>query len=346
MKIASRAVGRTGLHATELGFGAGALGNLYKRVEDDDARATLDAAIDAGIGYFDTAPFYGLGLSERRIGDALRGRRSQVLISSKVGRLLRPSDGALPSERYGFVTPMPFEPQFDYTHDGILRSHEASLHRMGLARIDILYVHDIGAMTHGAQHDHFWQQLTHGGGFRALERLRDEGAIAGFGLGVNETSVCMDALRETRLDVILLAGRYTLLEQGALDDLLPACVRNGVSIVIGGPYNSGILATGTRGRGPLYYNYGPASPEIVARVARIEAVAAAHGVPLAAAALRFPLAHRAVVSVIPGLGDARRVAQTLELYRAPIPPTFWADLRREGLIRPDAPLPAGTETAQ
>jgi len=346
MKIAPRAVGRTGLHATELGFGAGALGNLYKRVEDDDARATLDAAIDAGIGYFDTAPFYGLGLSERRVGDALRERRSQVLISSKVGRLLRPSDDVLPSERYGFVTPMPFEPQFDYTHDGILRSYEASLHRMGLARIDILYVHDIGAMTHGAQHDHYWEQLTRGGGFRALERLRDEGAIAGFGLGVNETSVCMDALRETRLDVILLAGRYTLLEQDALDDLLPACVQDGVSIVIGGPYNSGILATGTRSRGTLHYNYGPAGPEIVARVARIETVAAAYGVPLAAAALRFPLAHPAVASVIPGLGDARRVDQTLELYRAPIPSAFWADLRREGLVRPDAPLPADTENAQ
>ena len=346
MTIASRAVGRTGLHATELGLGAGALGNLYKRVEDDDARATLDAAFDAGIGYFDTAPFYGLGLSERRVGDALRERRSQVLISSKVGRLLRPSDGVQSGERYGFVTPMPFEPLFDYTHDGILRSHEASLHRMGLARIDILYVHDIGAMTHGAQHSHYWEQLTRGGGFRALERLRDERAIAGFGLGVNETAVCMDALRETRLDVILLAGRYTLLEQGALDDLLPACVRDGVSIVIGGPYNSGILATGTRRRGPLYYNYGPAGPGIVARVARIEAIADAHGVSLAAAALQFPLAHPAVASVIPGLGDARRVAQTLELYQAPIPSAFWTDLRSEGFIRPDAPLPVDAEAAQ
>ena len=346
MVIGSRAVGKTGLHATELGFGGGALGNLYKRIEDDEAGATLDAAFDVGISYFDTAPFYGLGLSERRVGDALRERRSQVLISSKVGRLLRPSDGVHSGERYGFVTPMPFEPQFDYTHDGILRSHEASLHRMGLARIDILYVHDIGAMTHGAQHDHYWAQLTQGGGFGALERLRDEGAIAGFGLGVNETSVCMDALRETRLDVILLAGRYTLLEQGALDDLLPACVRDDVSIVIGGPYNSGILATGTRGRGPLYYNYAPAGPDIVARVARIEAIADAHGVPLAAAALQFPLTHPTVASIIPGLGDARRVAQTLNLYRTTIPSAFWADLRREGLIRPDAPVPAGTETAQ
>lgn len=346
MKIASRPVGRTGLHATEIGFGAGALGNLYKRVEDEEAQATLRAALDAGIAYFDTAPFYGLGLSERRVGDALREHRDDVLVSSKVGRLLLPTDRVEPGERYGFVTPMPFEPRFDYTHDGILRSHEASLHRMGLARIDILYVHDIGSMTHGPRHEQYWAQLTRGGGFRALERLREEGTIAGFGLGVNETAVCMDALREVRLDVILLAGRYTLLEQGALDDLLPACVRDRVAIVIGGPYNSGILATGTHGRAPLYYNYGPAGPDIVARVARIEEVAAAHGVPLAAAALQFPLAHPAIVSVIPGLGDARRVAQTLDLYRATIPTAFWSDLGREGLIRPDAPLPAGTEAAE
>ncbi|WP_084583218.1 aldo/keto reductase [Sphingomonas azotifigens] len=328
-----------------LGFGASTLGNLYRPVADDIASLAVRTAIDHGIRYFDTAPFYGFGLSERRVGDALRERPADILLSTKVGRLLVPDTAPRTQERHGFVSPMPFKPVFDYSHDGILRSHAESLQRLGLARIDILLVHDIGRMTHGDAHAQYWHQLTKGGGFRALEQLRTEGTIVGFGLGVNETAVCLDALQETAPDVFLLAGRYTLLEQGALDDLLPACLAQGVAVVIGGPYNSGILATGTRSGGARPYNYAPAPAAILDRVARIEEIADSHGVPLAAAALQFPLAHPAVVSVVPGLASAEQVEQTVKLHATVIPQAFWHDLRDAGLLHPDAPLPVAHQRA-
>lgn len=337
--IKMRAVGGTGVSITELGFGSGTFGNLYRPIGDDVARATVELAVESGIGFYDTAPFYGFGLSERRLGDALRGRAGMV-VSSKVGRLLV-ADASLDTGlmRDGFASPMPFRPVYDYSYDGILRSHAASLQRLGLARIDLLLVHDIGRANHGDTNALYWDQLTKGGGFRALEQLRDDGTIAGFGLGVNETAVCLDALQETRLDVVLLAGRYTLLEQDALDAFLPACEAQRVSVLVGGPYNSGILATGTKSDGPLHYNYDLAPPAIVERVRRIEAVADAHGVPLAAAALQFPLSHPAVACVLPGLAGTEQVARTLELYRADIPTDFWRDLRQAGLLRADAPAP-------
>jgi len=336
-----RRVGNTDLRLTELGFGTGAAGNLYRPVSDAVARDALETALTAGVGYFDTAPFYGFGLSERRIGDALRGR-DDVLISSKVGRLLV-SDRTVKGEalREGFASPMPFRAEFDYSYDGILRSHEASLHRLGLARIDLLLVHDIGRMAHGAAHPYYWEQLTRGGGFRALDQLRAGGAVGGVGLGVNETEVCLAAFEETKLDVVLLAGRYTLLEQVALDAFLPACLAHHVSVVIGGPYNSGILATGTRSDGPFYYNYDVAPPEIVARVAGMEAIADAHGVTLAAAALQFPLAHPAVASVVPGLANRDQVERTVTDMQAVIADAFWRELQAGGFIRADAPVPTG-----
>lgn len=342
MSLPTRPLGPTGLAVSVLGLGASMLGNLYRPICDAEARATVEAALAAGMTYVDTAPHYGRGLSERRVGDALRAREG-VVLSTKVGRLMTPDPSVRDDrERDGFCSAMPFRPIFDYSRDGVLRSWEASLQRLGLARIDVLYVHDIGRQTHGAEHDRAWAQLTRGGGLRALEELRDAGEIAGFGIGVNEIETCLDVMAEARLDVILLAGRYTLLEQAALDELLPACEASRTSIVIGGPYNSGILATGTRGPGPLYYNYAPAPPDILARVARIEAVAEQHGVPLAAAALQFPLAHRQVASVIPGLGDADRVDETLRLARTPIPPSFWQALRDAELIRQDAPTAVET----
>lgn len=338
--IPKRQVARAGVALTEIGFGAATLGNLYRPISDAEARASLEAALAAGITYIDTAPRYGHGLSERRVGDVIRGR-DDVVLSSKVGRLFK-ADRALKgdAERHGFRSPMPFDQVYDYSHDAILRSYEDSLQRLGLAGIDILFVHDIGRMVHGLDHDRTFHQLTHGGGFRALEELKASGAIRGFGLGVNEWEVCVEAMDHVDLDVVLLAGRYTLLEQTALDRFLPACVERQVSVVIGGAYNSGILATGTRREGPVYYDYGEAPPEVVARVRAIEAICDAHGVPLAAAALQFPLAHPAVASVIPGISSAARVAQTLELYRADIPAAFWTELRAQGLVRDDAPLPA------
>lgn len=334
-----RRIGRTDLTVPELGFGAASLGNLYQPVSDADARAALAAALDAGLTYVDTAPHYGRGLSERRVGDALR-LRPDVVVSTKVGRLMDPDAGVVDDrERDGFRSPMPFRMRYDYSHDGVLRSHEHSLQRLGLARVDLLYVHDIGRLTHGAAADEHWRQLTRGGGLRALERLRGEGAIAGFGIGVNEIAVCLEVMAETRLDAILLAGRYTLLEQDALDALLPTCEAAGTSVVVGGPYNSGILASGTRSGGTLHYDYGPAPDAVVTKVRAIEAVAERHGVRLPAAALHFVLAHPQVAAVIPGMGSARRVEQTAALYREPIPVAFWQELRHEALVRPDTPLP-------
>jgi D-threo-aldose 1-dehydrogenase len=340
--IATRRVGRTALTVTELGLGTAPLGNLYEPVSDEDSAGACAAAFKFGIAYVDTAPYYGFGLSERRVGDALRGRDS-IVVSTKVGRLLKPDPrirGA--HQRHGYCSPMPFEPVYDYSFDAVMASWEASLQRLGLARIEILYIHDIGRLTHGDQNAVHFQQLTQGGGFRALEQLRSAGAIHAFGLGVNEIAVCLEAMNHAQLDIILLAGRYTLLEQDALHALLPACQRSGTSIVIGGPYNSGILATGTRHGGALYYNYGTAPHAIVDRVQRLESICDRFGIPLAAAALQFPLAHPQVASVIPGLRSAHHVELTAKLYGTMIPAPFWQELKRAGLLHADAPIPAGT----
>ncbi|PZU08253.1 aldo/keto reductase [Sphingomonas sp.] len=338
--IPVREVSGTGLSLPELGFGAATLGNLYRPVSDAEAGQALAAGYAAGMTYIDTAPHYGHGLSERRVGDFVRGH-GDAIVSTKVGRLLRPRrdlEGRA-EERQGFVSPMPFEREFDYSRDGILRSWEDSLQRLGLAHVDILYIHDIGRVTHGADHDRLFAQLTRGGGFRALEELRDGGAIKAFGLGVNEWQVCLDAMDHAHLDLVLLAGRYTLLEQTALESFLPRCLAEDTSIVIGGAYNSGILATGTRRPGPLHYDYGAPPPDVLARVSAIEDVCEIFGIPLAAAALQFPLAHPAVASVILGLGSSARVDQTMDLYRRAIPVEFWGMLRERGLLRAGAPVP-------
>jgi len=329
-----------GLKVTELGFGTAPLGNLFRPLPDSLARETLAAAEKAGFGYYDTAPFYGFGLSERRLGDALR-TRSGIVLSTKAGRLLNPVPGPVDENqlRHGYATPMPFEPVFDYSYDAVMRSYEESLQRLGLSRIDILYIHDIGRLTHGDANQARMAELTKGGGLKALEELRTAKAISGFGMGVNEVPTCLEVMAHARLDVILLAGRYTLLEQTPLDDLFPRCAAAGTAIVVGGPYNSGILAVGTKTAAPLYYDYEPAPPHVVEKVRRIEAVCDRHGVPLPAAALQFPLAHPLVASVIPGVDSPQRVDQTVALYRRAIPAALWQELRHQELLRPDAPLP-------
>jgi D-threo-aldose 1-dehydrogenase len=339
MSFPLRPLGRTGLSVTELGFGSAPLGNLFRPLSDDAARATLAAARAAGFGYYDTAPFYGFGLSERRLGDALRG--CDPVVSTKVGRLLRPITGPVNARvaRHGYATPMPFVPVYDYSYDGIMKSFEASQQRLGLSRIDILYIHDIGRMTHGDENAARMAELTKGRGLKALEELRASRRIAAFGMGVNEIEACLEVTDNARLDVILLAGRYTLLEQAALDVLFPRCAAAGTAIVVGGPYNSGILAVGTKTGAPLFYNYESAPDDVIARVRAIETICDRHGVPLAAAALQFPLAHALVASVIPGLDSPERVAQTLALYRHPIPAELWHDLKAQGLLREDAPTP-------
>lgn len=342
MSVARRPLGRTGLTVPELGFGSAPLGNLYRQLADAEASSAVAAALGAGLRYVDTAPHYGFGLSERRVGDAIRGL-DNVVVSTKVGRLLRPVGSVDPQEeRFGFRSPMPFTPEFDYGHDGILRSHEASLQRLGLAKVDILYVHDIGREAHGDGYQACVAQLLEGGGFAALRRLRDEGSVGAIGIGVNETAICLELMDRVELDVILLAGRYTLLEQGALDDLFPRCAASGTAVVIGGPYNSGILA-GAEVPSAAHYNYAPAPSAVLERARRLHAICTAHGVPLGAAALQFVLAHPLVASVIPGLASAAEVNETAARASVPIPPALWEALRAEKLIHPEAPVPGATQ---
>lgn len=335
-----RKIGQTRLSVTELGFGAASLGNLYREVSRDSSYAAVNKAWDSGIRYFDTAPYYGFGLSERRVGNIIRYRpRGEFVVSTKVGRLLKPDpehEGL--GMRHGFCSPMPFKPIYDYTYSGVMRSYEDSLQRLGLARIEVLLVHDIGELTHGAENTKHFSDLSNGG-YRALEELRRNGDIDAIGLGVNEWQVCEAAMDIGVWDCFLLAGRYTLLEQGALDSFMPRCADHGASLIIGGAYNSGILATGVRGGGELHYNYAAPSQDIISRVAAIESICTAHGVPLPAAALQFPLAHPLVSTVIPGIGSERRVAQTMDLFAHNIPKSFWSDLRSAGLIDEGAPTP-------
>jgi D-threo-aldose 1-dehydrogenase len=322
---------------TELGFGSAPLGNLYRALSEAEAQAVLEAAWAAGIRYFDTAPLYGLGLSETRLNHFFRAKpRADFIVSTKVGRRLIP---CAPEERTGigkfFATPSRKE-LYDYTHDGILRSFEDSLERLGLDTVEILLVHDIDMFNHKSAtvRDAHIETLM-SSGYRALERLRNEKVIKAFGAGVNEWEACQILAERGDFDLFLLAGRYTLLEQEALTSFLPLAQRRGIGIVIGGAYNSGILASGAKPG--AYYNYDPAPQAILDRVAKLEAVCARQGVKLVEAALRFPLMHPAVVSVIPGAAKPEEIALNMRTLQATIPPALWADLKREGLMRDDAP---------
>ncbi|MGE0222931.1 MAG: aldo/keto reductase [Acetobacteraceae bacterium] len=330
----TRQVGRTNLRVTILGLGTATMGASRIPVTRQEGEAIVTAAWNAGVRYVDTAPFYGVGAAEHRVGDALRDKpRDEWVLSTKVGRLLRPTTRQGPSPD-GRLSPMPFEVVYDYSYDGIMRSVEDSYQRLGLARIDILYVHDIGVYQHGAEANAHHLKVLADSGYKALEELRRTGVVSAIGLGVNEKEVLLDVLRFGDWDVFLLAGRYTLLEQGPLDDLLPQCVARGTSIVVGGPLNSGILA------GRETWNYAAAPHDVVERVKRIEAVCDAHKVPLPAAALQFPLAHPAVCAVIPGPRSAAEFDTNLPLFTLPIPAALWSDLKAAGLVRQDAPVPA------
>src|SRR5438874_8732552 len=293
MNFEKRPLGRTSLEITALGLGCATLGGHRIPVTRDEAEAIVRAAWKAGVRYVDAAPYYGFGQAERCVGDVLRGEPcGDWVLSTKVGRLLRPIADAKAAASHGHI--MPFEPVYDYTYDAIMRSVEDSLQRLGLGRIDILYVHDIGAYQHGVVANAGHLRDLRQSGYRALEELRRTGAIGAFGIGVNEREVLLDALEWGQWDAFLLAGRYTLLEQAPLDDLLPKCQAAGTSIVVGGPLNSGVLA------GRDTWNYDTAPPEIAARVQAIGKICDAHRVPLPAAALQFPLAHPAVAAIIPG----------------------------------------------
>ena len=312
-----RRIGKTGLEVTEFSFGGASLGNLYQAVPQADAMAALDAAWTAGMRYFDTAPHYGFGLSERRFGDYLRDKpRDQYVLSTKVGRLLQPvPEDQVPN--LGFVDPLPFKLQYDYGYDGIMRSVDFSYARLGLNRIDILYVHDIGVYTHGVELTRLHMRQLLDGGLKALEELKSNGVISAYGLGVNEVEVCLNVMRRAPLDCILLAGRYSLLDRSAEAELIPLCRKTQTSLVIGGVFNSGILATGARP--DSHFDYGPASPDILAKVKAMETLASQSGYPLAAAAMQFPLHDPTVATVLIGTAKASSLRRNMELLEVDVP---------------------------
>lgn len=331
-------LGNGGVTLTELGFGTAPLGNLYRAISDAEARAILDAAWDGGVRYYDTAPLYGLGLSETRLNHFLRDKpRDQYVLSTKIGRLL---DACAPEDRDGFgkwfEVPARKE-RFDYTYDGVMRSIEFSLERLGQHQIDILFAHDLDVFNRGSQEvlDAALNELMDSG-YKALVELRDQGVIKAFGAGVNEWQSCQWLAERGDFDIFLLAGRYTLLEQEPLDSFLPLCETRGIGLVIGGAYNSGILATGPKPG--AYYNYDPAPQEILDRVAKIQTVCEAHGTRLVDAAFQFPLQHPSVISVIPGGQGVAEMESNFRAAAAEIPPALWAAVKAEGLMRADAPV--------
>ncbi len=321
---------------TEMGFGGGPLGNLFRAISEEQAQATLDAAHDAGMRYFDTAPYYGLGLSERRTGEAIaRWGRESLVISTKIGRIIGAPGITDPAH---FVIEDPPSYAYDYSYDGVMRSYEQSRARLGTEQIDILLIHDLDLAIHGdeATFESYFRQAMDSG-FKALDELRAAGAVKAIGAGLNEWEACERFARAADFDCFLLAGRYTLLEQGALESCLPLCVERGMAIILGGPYNSGILATGPVAG--AMYRYKPAPPEILDRVVALQQICEAHDVRLAEAALHFVLGHPAVVSVIPGAAAPQEVARNVAALNKEVPPELWSDLKAEGLVRDDAPVP-------
>ncbi|MEW2300559.1 aldo/keto reductase [Streptomyces sp. NPDC006655] len=320
-------LGRGGVRVGPLGLGAAVIGNLYTEVPDQQAHDTVAAAWQQGIRYFDTAPHYGLGLSERRLGEALRAYdRDSYALSTKVGRRLEPAAGTGDDLAHGFAVPDTHRRVWDFTGDGIRRTLEASLDRLGLDRVDVVYLHD--------PDDHAEQAFREG--YPALARLRSEGVVGAIGAGMNQTAMLTRFVRDTDVDVVLCAGRYTLLDQSALTDLLPAAEERGVSVVIGGAFNSGLLADP---KPDATYDYAQAPDGLLSRALRLKSLAEQHGSTLRAAALAFCAAHPAVASVLVGARSAAEIADAARQFAAPVPAAFWQELRDTGLLPPDAPVP-------
>ncbi len=325
-----RPLGRTPLSLSVLGFGGSSVGNLYQPIGEEDAAAAVAAALAAGIRYFDTAPLYGKGLGERRMGRALgQHSRDDFVLSTKVG-VLPASVDAPAGKKILDPHGLPFRLVFDYGYDSVMRSVEDSLERLGMDRIDVALIHDIDAHTHGEadQKSRFREAME--GAYPALIKMRDEGTVRAVGVGVNDWRVCQECLGAADFDCFLLAGRYTLLDQGALATFLPACQERGIGVIVGAPYNSGILARGATD-GATYFDAKP-SPQVLEKVRRMDRICAGHGVSLAAAALRFPLGHPAVASVIPGVRSAAHVERNIQLFDETIPADLWRELKDEGLI--------------
>lgn len=326
-----RKLGSTPLQLSELGLGCAAMAGNHRIVTEEDNRAAIDEGLTQGITFVDTAPFYGFGRSEHYVGDAVRGRNN-IVLSTKAGRLLKPEPAPKPvaDEWPGSFA---FNPVYDYTYDGVMRSYEDSIQRLGLTRIDVLLLHDIGAMQHGPDLNKSLFADAMSGGYKALDELRSAGDIKAIGLGVNEREVCIEAMQHGQWDAFLLAGRYTLLEQEPIHDLLPACEKAGTGIILGGPFNSGVLVGGDT------WNYAKAPENIVSKVQGLTRVCESHNIPLAAAALQYPLGCPLVASVIPGPRSRAEMSQIIEWFNTSIPGSLWSDLQNEKLLDPDAPLP-------
>ncbi len=325
----SRRIGSTEVKVSALGLGCAPLGGNFVDLDDSQSSEVVAAAINSGITYFDTAPWYGFGRSERTVGDGIRGKN--CVISTKVGRILKPG-AVVDPENYGMVKPLPFHPAYDYSYDGLMRAFEDSLQRLGLEKVDILLVHDIGTFQHGSDNEHHFKTLKDSG-YKALNELRRNGQVKAIGLGVNESEICMDALTIGAWDVFLLAGRYTLLEQLSLDTLFPACYQSGTSIICAGPFNSGVLV------GREMWNYSKAPNSVVKKVQSLKMVAKQFEVSLPGAALQFPLANPIVSSVIPGPRSSKELNQIFKWCSEKIPADFWTTLKSTGLLDERAPTP-------
>ena len=331
-KIKTATLGTTRLSVSELGLGTAAMAGNHRPVSEEDHRGAIEEALDGGMTFVDTAPFYGFCRSEHYAGDALRHREGWTL-STKAGRLFSP--GAAPeAEAIEWPGSFPFKQTYDYSYDGVMRSYEDSLQRLGLDHIDVLLLHDIGEMQHGAEVNAPLQKDAMTGGYKALDELRRNGDIKAIGLGVNEKKVCIEAMQHGHWDAFLLAGRYTLLEQDPLEDLLPACEKAGTGIILGGPFNSGILAGGNT------WNYAAAPADVIEKAKKIDQVCSSHGVALPAAALQFPIHHPLVATVIPGPRSRSEVNDIFNWWNLEIPASLWSDLKSEGLMHAESPVPA------
>lgn len=336
--LAPRPLGRSGLPVSTLGFGGAPLGDLYARLDEAQAVTTVEAAIAGGVTLIDTSPLYGHGLSEHRIGAALRrAGRDGLVLSTKVGRVAEPFAGR--GDGSGYLGGLPHGLRFDYSYDGAMRSLEQSALRLGVDRLDIVLIHDVDVWTHGAAmiEQRFSEAMN--GAYRALESLRASGAVKAIGVGVNEAAMCERFARAGDFDTMLLAGRYSLLEQPALASFMPLALEKGIGLMLGGVFNSGILATGPVAGAK--YNYNPASPDILACVGAIEAVCTRHDVPLRRAALHFPLGHKAVASLVMGAVSPAEVEDQIAELSQPVPAALWAELKAQGLLGADVPVPAG-----
>jgi len=327
-----RKLGDTDLQLSEFGLGCAAMAGNHRAVSNKDIQGAIQAGLEAGVEFVDTAPFYGFGRSEHFVGAAVRGKEN-IVLSTKAGRLLKkqPIPDAVAAEWPGSF---PFAPVYDYTYDGVMRSYEDSLQRLGVDRIDILLLHDIGEMQHGVELNRKLFADAMSGGYKALDELRSSGEIKAIGLGVNESEVCKAAMEHGHWNTFLLAGRYTLLEQSPLHDLIPACEQAGTGIILGGPYNSGILAGGDT------WNYSKAPDDVMKKAQAISQVCKSHGIALQAAALQFPLGHPIVASVIPGPRSRLESEQNLAWFETSIPESLWTDLKNEKLLDEQAPVPA------